>query len=123
MLCAEAQDILSQGIENITPFWLPSLNAKYGSVPEHMPAPFGIIHSCPGMDWRHAGLPEAEYQSWMSRVAANGANLWHSLTGFKETIGDQRLLRTIKAVNQDAVQVEMAMNGSKKCCSGFGGME
>ena len=113
VLCAEAQDILSQGIENITPFWLPSLNAKYGSVPEHMPAPFGIIHSCPGMDWRHAGLPEAEYQSWMSRVAANGANLWHSLTGFKETIGDQRLLRTIKAVNQDAVQVEMAMNGAK----------
>ena len=113
ILCAEAQDVLSQGKRDFTPFWLPTLNAKYGSVPEQMPAPFGIIHSCPGMDWRHAGLPEAEYRSWMSWVAANGANLWHSVTGFKETIGDKRLFHTIRAVNQDARQVEEAMEGAK----------
>ena len=85
ILCAEAQDVLSQGKKNFTPFWLPTLNAKYGSLPEHMPAPFGIIHSCPGMDWRHTGLPEIEYRSWMSRSAANGANLWHSLTAVSYT--------------------------------------
>ncbi|MFR2849486.1 MAG: hypothetical protein ACLTC4_21265, partial [Hungatella hathewayi] len=49
----------------------------------------------------------------MSRVAANGANLWHSVTGFKETIGDKRLFHTIRAVNQDARQVEEAMEGAK----------
>lgn len=113
ILCAEAQDVLSQGKKNFTPFWLPTLNAKYGSLPEHMPAPFGIIHSCPGMDWRHTGLPEIEYRSWMSRSAANGANLWHSLTGFKETIGDPRILKTVREVNQDAGRVEKAMKNSK----------
>ena len=113
VLCAEAQNVLSQGKKNFTPFWLPTLNAKYGAVPEHMPAPFGIIHSCPGMDWRHTGLPAAEYRSWMSRVAANGANLWHSLTGFKETIGDERIRKTVQAVNRDVMQAESAMTGAK----------
>lgn len=113
ILCAEAQDVLSQGRGNFTPSWLPTLNAKYGSAPEHMPAPFGIIHSCPGMDWRHTGLPEAEYRSWMSRVAANGANLWHSLTGIKETITDRRIIKTVQEVNKDAMQVEEVMKGSK----------
>lgn len=39
--------------------------------------------------------------------------MWHSLTGFKETIGDPRILKTVREVNQDAGRVEKAMKNSK----------
>ena len=73
---------------------------KLGRLPGKNLRPFGIIHSCPGMDWRHTGLPAAEYEYWMSQIPAAGGQLWHSLTGFDRTITDHRMLETVRQVNE-----------------------
>jgi hypothetical protein len=102
LICTEAQDILSAGKEHFPRAWKPSLNMKLGQYLSGKPRPFGIIHSCPGMDWRHTGLPAAEYEFWMSQIPASGGQLWHSLTGFDATITDKRLLRSVERVNRKA---------------------
>ena len=102
LICTEAQDILSAGKEDLPELWKPSLNMRLGQCLGGKPRPFGIIHSCPGMDWRHTGLPAAEYEFWMSQIPASGGRLWHSLTGFDATITDKRLLRSVKRINTGA---------------------
>lgn len=102
LICTEAQDILSAGRENLPDLWKPALNMKLGQYLKGKPKPFGIIHSCPGMDWRHTGLPAAEYEFWMSQIPASGGRLWHSLTGFDDTITDRRLLRAVEHINGKA---------------------
>lgn len=98
--CIEAQDILSGGACR-TPYWVPTLNAKIGASMRENPSVV-IVHSCPGMDWRHVGLPEEEYRSWMCRAAANGATIWHSVTGTPRTIQDQRIASAIRQTNKEA---------------------
>lgn len=102
LICTEAQDILSAGKADLPEMWKPSLNMKLGQFPDGKPRPFGIIHSCPGMDWRHTGLPAAEYEFWMSQIPASGGRLWHSLTGFDATITDKRLLGSVERINRKA---------------------
>lgn len=99
LICTEAQDILSAGKADLPEVWKPSLNMKLGQLLGGKPRPFGIIHSCPGMDWRHTGLPSAEYEFWLSQIPASGGRLWHSLTGFDATITDKRLLRSVEHIN------------------------
>lgn len=77
--------------------------------------PFGIIHSCPGMDWRHTGLPVAEYLPWMAQVPASGGVLWHSVTGYPDTITDKRILRAIDQVDHMIAQTENDMDSAKNC--------
>ncbi len=114
VLCVEAQDVLSLGWQDLPAAHKPALHVKLGRrLPGH-PKPMGIIHSCPGMDWRHTGLPAAEYRWWMSQVPANGGTLWHSVTGFERTMEDKRLLRTIGEVNQDVARAEEAMEGARE---------
>lgn len=81
MICAEPQDVLSLGWKEIPQSFKPALCIRLGRSEPAAPPPFGIIHSCPGMDWRHVGLPPAEYLYWMSQVPANGGYIWHSITG------------------------------------------
>jgi hypothetical protein len=100
MICTEAQNVLSRGVKDMQPIWKPLLNMKIGNAVPGYPKPFGIIHSCPGMDWRHAGLPKSEYMFWMSQVMANNAHLWHSITGFNDTVTDKRLLSAVKEINE-----------------------
>lgn len=100
MLCTEPQDVLSLGHTRIPEFWQPALSIKVGRSVPGRPDPFGIVHSCPGMDWRHTGLPPAEYRFWLSQIPANGGQLWHSLTGIPDTITDKRILRTVTEVNR-----------------------
>lgn len=100
LICTEAQDILSAGKESLPYRWKPILNMKLGRLPGKNLRPFGIIHSCPGMDWRHTGLPAAEYEYWMSQIPAAGGQLWHSLTGFDRTITDHRMLETVRQINE-----------------------
>ena len=115
MLCTESQNVLSRGQTNIPPLWHPTMAAKMGRTPiDTAPAPFGIIHSCPGMDWRHTGLPPAEYLYWMSQVHANGSQIWHSITGFNDTISDKRILRTVSEVNHMIQKAENDMDGAKE---------
>jgi hypothetical protein len=113
MLCTESQDILSLGHGNIPEFWRPALGMKLGrSLPER-PAPFGIVHSCPGMDWRHTGLPPAEFQFWLAQIPANGGNIWHSITGVPDTITDKRILRIVSEVNRGILKTESHMEDAR----------
>ena len=98
-VCTEAQNEVSKGIDHIPPIWKPAVNMKLGNAVPGYPKPFGIIHSCPGMDWRHTGLPKDEYLFWMAQVPANNAYLWHSVTGFPETITDKRLLDAVEEID------------------------
>ena len=113
MICTESQDVLSRGWRDLPPLWHPVLSMKFGSTAPDRPAPFGIIHSCPGMDWRHTGLPTAEYLFWMSGVAAGGGSLWHSITGFCDTISDKRLLRALTEVDHKIARIEGDMDGAR----------
>jgi len=112
MICSEPQDVLSQGYKNITQFCKPALCIKMGRTVENYPTPFGIIHSCPGMEWRHTGLPTAEYMFWMSQIPSNGGFIWHSITGFSDTISDKRILKSISGINHMIVKVENHMDGA-----------
>ena len=116
MLCTEAQDVLSRGWKDIPPLWYPTLIMKMGRAqPEGNPQPFGIIHSCPGMDWRHTGLPQAEYRFWLRQIPAAGGAIWHSVTGFNATISDKRILRAVSDVNAEIAAIEPDMHGAKEC--------
>jgi hypothetical protein len=109
MLCTEPQDILSLGHHHIPEFWKPALSMKMGRSLPDRPAPFGIVHSSPGMDWRHTGLPPAEYSFWLSQIPAHGGSIWHSLTGIPNTIGDKRILDVVKNFNLSVQKVESYM--------------
>ena len=115
MLCTEAQDVLSRGQDDIPPIWTPTINMKMGRAqPEGNPPPFGIIHSCPGMDWRHTGLPQAEYRFWLRQVPAAGGTIWHSVTGFNDTIRDKRIIDAVSDVNAEIAVIEGDMDGAKE---------
>lgn len=111
LLCTEAQDVLSRGARDIPPIWEGAMAMKAGHA-VGLPTPFGIIHSCPGMDWRHTGLPPAEYRFWLSQIPANGGNIWHSLTGFPDTIADKRILSAVREVNGKIALCEGEMDGA-----------
>ncbi|GBF78080.1 hypothetical protein PA598K_06683 [Paenibacillus sp. 598K] len=110
LLCIEPQDILSLGHAHIPEFWKPALCIKLGRSLPDRPAPLGIVHSCPGMDWRHTGLPPAEYRFWLAQIPAHGGQIWHSLTGVPETIVDKRILEVVSELNRDAAKVDGAMH-------------
>lgn len=135
LICTEAQDVLSQGVKEVPAVWKPYLNMKIGNAVPGYPRPFGIIHSCPGMDWRHSGLPKAEYLFWMAQVMANNAHIWHSITGFNDTVPDKRILSGVREINRmvslcendmdDAVsssQVLLLWDGSKSASGWVEGM-
>ncbi|WP_274653114.1 alpha-amylase family protein [Paenibacillus humicola] len=109
MLCTEPQDVLSLGVRHIPAFWKPALSIKLGRSLPDRPVPFGIVHSSPGMDWRHTGLPPAEYRFWLAQIPAYGGSIWHSLTGIPDTIGDKRILDTVGYINQQVQKVEPYM--------------
>jgi len=113
LLCIEPQDVLSLGHRNIPDFWKPALSIKLGRTLEDTPSPFGIVHSCPGMDWRHTGLPVAEYRFWLSQITANGGHIWHSLTGMPDTIRDKRILEVVSEQNAKIKRVEPYMAGAE----------
>jgi len=118
LLCTEAQDILSRGCKDMPETWRPAVSMRMGrSLGDtplgDTPPPFGIIHSCPGMDWRHTGLPTAEYEFWMSGIPANGGSIWHSVTGFDRTITDKRIYRSIGKLNRLTAKVEPYMEDAR----------
>ena len=112
MICTEPQDVLSRGFKSIPQFWKPAMNIKMGRTLVQFPKPFGIIHSCPGMDWRHTGLPSDEHMFWMSQVPANGGYIWHSLTGFGDTISDKRIIKSVTAMNKMIEKAEGLMDNT-----------
>lgn len=113
MLCTEPQDVLSLGHRHIPEFWKPALSIKLGRTLPDYPNPFGIVHSCPGMDWRHTGLPPAEYRFWLCQITANGGQIWHSLTGVPDTITDKRILEIVSEHNAMVKKVEPYMTDAE----------
>lgn len=112
LICDESQNILSRGKSRLSADWTPMVRMQLCQLAQPDYRPFGIIHSSPGMDWRHTGLPPAEYQYWLSQIPAAGGSLWHSLTGIPDTITDKRILNSVRIVNQKAKQVESLMDGA-----------
>ncbi len=115
LICTESQDILSRGVNAIPGTSHTVLAMKAGQRDDEALRPFGIIHSCPGMDWRHIGLPEAEYLPWMAQVPAGGAVLWHSVTGYPDSILDKRVLKACGRINHMIEKTEKSMDGAKSC--------
>ena len=113
LICTESQDVLSRGVKDIPETIHPIMAMKAGQLEDESLKPFGIIHSCPGMDWRHTGLPVAEYLPWMCQVPASGGVLWHSVTGYPDTIPDKRILKAIDQVDHMIVKSEPDMKGAK----------
>lgn len=113
LICTESQNVLSRGVGNLPDTIHPVLAMKSGQLPEREKLPFGIIHSCPGMDWRHVGMPTAEYLPWMSQVPASGGVLWHSVTGYPDTIPDKRILKAVGRVNHWTRKAEAQMQGAQ----------
>lgn len=116
LICTESQDILSKGVKNLPIDTYPIMAMKAGRLHDTSQKPFGIIHSCPGMDWRHVGMPQAEYLPWMSQVPASDGVMWHSITGFGDTITDKRVLKTIRDVDLRIESVESYMDGAVSLC-------
>ncbi|MBW7453195.1 family 10 glycosylhydrolase [Paenibacillus sepulcri] len=113
IMCTEPHDVLSRGRSSLPEWCNPALSVKLGRTMEGLPSPFGIIHTSPGMDWRHTGLPPAEHRFWMSQVPANGGHIWHSLTGIPDTIADKRILQSVAAINHAAAVIEPYMEDAK----------
>lgn len=113
LICTESQDVLSRGVNDIPETIHPIMAMKAGQREDGTPKPFGIIHSCPGMDWRHVGLPVAEYLPWMCQVPASGGILWHSVTGYPDTIPDKRILKAAGKVDRMILKSEPDMEGAK----------
>lgn len=114
LICTESQDVLSRGVHGGIPETVnTTLAMKAGRRYDEEKRPFGIIHSCPGMDWRHVGLPEAEYLPWMCQVPASGGIIWHSVTGYPNTITDKRVLKAISLVDHMIIKSEPDMKGAK----------
>ena len=115
-LCTEAQDVLSLGTLRLPEWNTPALRMKMGRTIENFPPPVGIIHTCPGMDWRHTCMPEAEFMYWAAQVPANGGSYWTTFTGFADTIADKRMLKTIGTLNHMTQKIEDDMLRAKSDC-------
>lgn len=113
LLCTEPQNVLSLGHRHIPEFWKPALSVKLGRSRSETAPPLGIVHSCPGMDWRHTGLPPAEYAFWLAQVPAYGGQIWHSLTGVPDTIRDKRIIRTVTEHNRREAVAGEVMRGAE----------
>lgn len=111
-ICDESQNILSRGLSKLSPEYNPSIRMKLCNLSTDGLPPFGIIHSSPGMDWRHVGLPPAEYDFWLSQVPANGGSVWHSLTGVPATMPDKRIFEHVKRINEKIKLIEPDMTGA-----------
>ncbi len=112
LIVAESQNVLSRGHAR-PPFWYPAISMKMGRSLEDYSMPIGMIHTCPGMDWRHTGIPTPEFEFWMSQIPANGGTLWQSATGVPDTIGDKRILKSVGKLNQMIAKVENIMHGAQ----------
>lgn len=115
-LCTEAQDVLSKGVLKLPEWNTPSLRMKMGRTIENYPPPVGIIHTCPGMDWRHTCMPEPEFLYWAAQIPANGGSYWTTFTGFADTIPDKRMLKTIGRLNRMTAKIEDDMYGADSDC-------
>ena len=113
VLCTEAQDVLSLGIKKLPEWATPALRMKMGRTIKDFAPPVGIIHACPGMDWRHACLPRAEFLYWAAQIPANGGSYWTTFTGFNDTVTDKRFIGTVEQFNRMTEKIVGDMQGAE----------
>ncbi len=99
VLCSEPLDHLALGRNEQRPRWLPGVAANFGRTVSNNRPPIIIIHACPGLVWRHTGLPEHENRFWLTQAIAGGGSIWHSLTGVPATQYDGRILENVAQFN------------------------
>ena len=112
LILEEAQDILTLGKRDIQCRILPLLRTKVGTCFNER-RPVGLIHSAPGLEWRHVDVPEEEYIFWASQVILAGGQLWYSLTGFAEAMYDRRVIATVSELNKKAEKALQVMENSQ----------
>lgn len=110
IICEEAANPLSEGLSQA---WQPYVRMKSCDVFSTGSPAWGYVHSAPGLDWRHTGLPPADYRYWLSQIPANGSTLVHSITGVPDTIEDKRILDCVKWANVRAHRVYPSMTHKK----------
>jgi hypothetical protein len=60
------------------------------------------------------GPANAEYKFWLRQIPAAGGTLWHSITGFNDTVSDKRIPQIVKDVNEEITRTEEDMAGAKE---------
>lgn len=129
---AETHDMLNMGAGHLPEEWAPAANMNLGAALSPESPPMDIVHTAPGMIWRHVGISPAEHLFWISQVAANGGYVWHSMTGIPDGQYDKRMLDTITEYNGMAKKLEPFMEGAVSTAqaallwnskSGFGWIE
>jgi hypothetical protein len=115
-LCTEAQNVLSLGVKKLPEWNRPALFMKMGRTVPGLPPPVGIIHTSPGMDWRHTSINEAEFMYWASQIPANKGSYWTTLTGFPDTIPDKRIFKIIGKLNRMTEKIEDDMFNAESDC-------
>lgn len=115
-LITEAQDALALGFRKLPEWHTPTVRIKMGNTIDNFPPPMGMIHSCPGMDWRHTCVQDAEFMYWASQIPANGGSYCTSFTGFVDTITDKRMIKTITKLNSMTEAIADDMYAAKSDC-------
>ena len=111
IICAETRDSLSEELADV---WMPQVSMKHIESYKTEDAPvWGFVHSAPGLDWRHVGIPEAEYDFWLSQIVSGGWTLVHSVTGIPDTIYDKRILGCVERANRCAHKIFPALEGTR----------
>ncbi len=108
----ETHDGLTGGRARLSPRYTPSVTMKLANSLPLKTAPVDIVHSAPGVGWRHTGLPAAEHRFWLSQVPANRGQIWHSRTGIPDHIPDKEQLQSVRWVNERVKKVEQWMHTS-----------
>lgn len=109
LVSTETQDSLSSGCSKLPQWNFPAIKSKMGAFDPQTVSPIVIVHTCPGLDWRHTGIPSAEYLYWASQVPANSGQLWLSLTGIPDTITDRRILDTVQKLFDMTAKIQRDM--------------
>lgn len=113
MIHGETHNSLTNGRKRLAERYVAGLSIKIASGLPHIIPPVDIVHTAPGLGWRHTGLPAAEHRFWASQVPANGGQIWHSLTGIPDHIIDKEQLETVRWINERIQRVTPLMHMAK----------
>lgn len=109
----ETHNALTGGRKQVGPRWGAGLSVKLARcVPTQTP-PVDIVHTAPGLPWRHTAMPLAEHRFWACQVPANGGQIWHSLTGIPDTILDRDQLGSVRWIDERIQKTEPLMHGAQ----------
>lgn len=113
LIHGETHNVLTGGRRQIGARWGAGAATKLARCLPNQTEPIDIVHTAPGLNWRHTGMPAAEHRFWISQVPANGGQVWHSLTGIPDNILDQEQLDSVRWVDERIRKAEPFMHGAQ----------